>query len=80
MGFTKEQLLELKKATIVRRIQAIKSEADFRAFVSTTGKAEMKTVIKEGYQEEADKIRENNKKTEALASELISEKSKIDNL
>ena len=78
MGFTPEQLLELKKAAIVRRVQAIKSEADFRAFVSTIGKAEMKTVIKEGYQEEADKIRENNKETEALAKELVSQKSEID--
>ena len=78
MGFSKEQLLELKKAAIVRRVQAIKSEADFRAFVSTIGKAEMKTVIKEGYQEEADKIRENNKETEALAKELIDQKSEID--
>jgi len=78
MGFTPEQLLELKKAAIVRRVQAIKSEADFRAFVSTIGKAEMKTVIKEGYQEEADKIRENNKKTEALAKELLDQKKEVD--
>lgn len=78
MPFTKEQLLELKKAAVIRRIQAIKNEADFRAFISTIGKAEMKTVIKEGYQEEADKIRENNKETEALAEELISQKSEID--
>lgn len=78
MGFTKEQLLELKKAAIVRRVQAIKSEADFRAFVLTVGKAEMKIIIKEGYQEEADKIRENNKNTEGLAKELIEQKKEID--
>ncbi|MBA7497079.1 hypothetical protein ES702_07688 [subsurface metagenome] len=78
MGFTPEQLLELKKAAIIRRVQAIKSEADFRAFVSYIGKQEMKTVIKEGYQEEADKIRENNKETEALAKELLEQKKEID--